>query len=346
MIVVGTDFHFGCRNDDEVFMERHFEYLENVFLPAVEQNKVTTFLHLGDLFDKRKIINIKTFDMVCERFFDKLKHINIVTLIGNHDIYYRNTNRVNSLRLLTGEYSNIHVVESFENMNIDGHRFGLMSWINRENAEEANGFIQTTDADILCGHFEIEGFEMMRGIRCEKGLKQDAFKRFRHVWSGHFHLRSKQGNIEYIGNPFDLTWADHNTEKGTFLFDSNGNRHYLDNHYRMFDIIQYNDDLVRNTDFADYKNKIVRVNVESLRHDNTMLNQFVSELQQYAYKVDINDVSELKMSDVSDAGITVESTIEKIHSTIDAMELNGLDKGRLKEYMRLIHDEAVERMEK
>ena len=47
--------------------------------------------------------------------------INFHCIVGNHDIYYKNTNDVNSLKeLIDGKYKNIHIYEDPTDVNIGG----------------------------------------------------------------------------------------------------------------------------------------------------------------------------------------------------------------------------------
>ena len=64
--------------------------------------------------DRRKFVSFKTAKEVRERFIYPLQHmkINFHCIVGNHDIYYKNTNDVNSLKeLIDGKYKNIHIYE-------------------------------------------------------------------------------------------------------------------------------------------------------------------------------------------------------------------------------------------
>jgi metallophosphoesterase superfamily enzyme len=85
-----------------------------VFFPAIEEHKVTTVLHLGDIFDRRKFINFYTLQTSKNFFFDVLrdKAIAMHAIIGNHDTYFSTTNEVNSADLLLPFYTNIHIYQN------------------------------------------------------------------------------------------------------------------------------------------------------------------------------------------------------------------------------------------
>ena len=350
MIIVGTDFHFGARNDDPVVMQAQLDFFDNVFFPAIKQHNVTHFLDLGDTWDKRKIHNIRTYNIFRERFFDKLEELGVQTimLIGNHDVYFKNTNEVNSVSILGKEYKNIHVVNGFEDIKIDNYTFGMMSWINNQNLDEAKQFIKTSQADIVCGHFEAVGFELLPGVKAEHGIDPGLFKRFDQVWSGHFHIPSKVGNFEYIGNPFDLNWSDYNQRKSVLLFDDNiGSRQFIENPYRLSSSITYTDDIdILTYDFDKHKNKFVRVNVETMNvKDNSKFSLFIDKLQQVSYNLDVSETGKIEFSvgDEVEANAEID-TLSKIVSVVGSMELSGLDKGKLTSMFTQLYSDAEEKM--
>ena len=350
MIIVGTDFHFGARNDDPVVMQAQLDFFDNVFFPAIEKHKVTHFLDLGDTWDKRKIHNIRTYNIFRERFFDRLEAMGVETimLIGNHDVYFKNTNDVNSVSILARDYDNIHVVDGFEDIRIGNYTFGMMSWINNQNLAEAKAFIDSSKANIVCGHFEAVGFEVLPGIKAEHGIDPKLFDRFEQVWSGHFHIPSQVGNFEYIGNPFDLNWADYNQRKSVMLFDeTTGTREFINNPYRLFAKVDYDDSIdVLTFDFEQYRNKFVRVAIESMAvKDNSKMSLFVDKLQQVAYNLDVSETGTIEFSQPDDIDSDTQiDTLGKIVQTVGAMEVNGLDKGKLTNMLSQLYQDATEKM--
>ena len=81
--------------------------------------------------------------------------------------------------------------------------------------------IKTQDYDVLCGHFEIQGFEMTKGNYNEHGLDQETFKTKIPVWSGHFHIKSKQTNIDGLAKWFQIKKS--NSENKNYYVEFIGN---------------------------------------------------------------------------------------------------------------------------
>ena len=66
---------------------------------------------------------------------------------------------------------------------------------------------------------KINGFEMHRGAYCNSGMENEIFKKFDTVLSGHFHHKSDNGNVYYLGTPYELTWQDYADKKGFHIFE-------------------------------------------------------------------------------------------------------------------------------
>ena len=76
-------------------------------------------------------------------------------LVGNHDIYYKNTLRVNAPGELLEGYGNISVYTEPTTIDIDGLPVLLLPWICDENYERTLGVIDESDAPVCMGHLEI-----------------------------------------------------------------------------------------------------------------------------------------------------------------------------------------------
>ena len=106
-----TDTHYGGKNDNLQFASFQRQFYEGTFFPILEREGVTTILHLGDVFDRRKYSNFNTLKLAKEMFFDPARDFKIHMLVGNHDAYFKNSNEVNSVTLTCAEYNNITVYQ-------------------------------------------------------------------------------------------------------------------------------------------------------------------------------------------------------------------------------------------
>ncbi len=114
-----------------------------------------------------------------EMFFEPLAKlgVDVHMLAGNHDTYFKNTNDVNSVDLLLGEYaSSFNIIDGPSEIYVGPHKVCMMPWICPENQEESMEMLKNTDAKFCMGHFEISGFAMYRGMPSEGGLDRGIFR--------------------------------------------------------------------------------------------------------------------------------------------------------------------------
>jgi DNA repair exonuclease SbcCD nuclease subunit len=259
-VAIITDTHYGCKKGSK-YIHDYFElFYKNVFFPTLEEHGVKTVIHMGDAFDSRKSIDYQSLDWSKRVVFDPLKKYDVHMIIGNHDTYYKNTNSVNSPELLLQTYSNIRTYSDPTEISIDGLKILLLPWINSENEEKTLKMIQKTTSKIAMGHLECQGFRVNRQLVMEHGLDSNIFKNFTKVFSGHYHTRSNNECVFYLGNPYEMYWTDVNDTRGFHIFDTETLEHTpINNPYKLFYNIYYEDTPYQIFDATEYKNKIVKV---------------------------------------------------------------------------------------
>ena len=340
-----TDQHFGARNDSIAFLDFFEKFYNDIFFPSLVANNIDTVLVLGDTFDRRKYVNFYALQRSKEMFFDRLSSagISVHMLAGNHDTYYKNTNDVNSPDLLLREYTNINVIDSPTTIQVDGVDICMIPWICPDNYQQCLDEMKNTKAEICMGHFEIAGFSMYRGMESHDGLSKDTFSKFDLVFSGHYHHRSNDGQIHYLGNPYELTWQDYNDPRGFHLFDT-GTRQldFVQNPYRMFERLEYSD---RETDPIDLdpldlKDLYVKLIVVD-KTDYYKFDRFIQKLYNKGcsdIKI-VEDLSEFGEGEV-DEEISLEDTLSVLTNYVDSIQTD-VDKDQVKTFMRTLYTEAV-----
>ena len=347
-IALITDTHFGARNDNLNFNEYFYQFYEGVFFPYLQQNNIKTCIHLGDCFDRRKYVSYRTAKDFRERFiipFNTLG-IDLHMLVGNHDIYYKNISDVNSLTELIGtKHNNIHIYEDATEVDFDGLPILLMPWITQANELYAEGMIDETKADICLGHLEINGFQMNKNVIISQGGKdKEFFRKFDTVMSGHFHHKSDDGQIYYLGTPYEIYWNDWEDPKGFHIYDTETRElERIVNPYSIYEKIYY-DDTKENYlehDTSKYANKYVKLIVVN-KKDLYQFDQFLDKMytaDAYDIKI-VEDFSDLDASSVSDDIVeNTEDTVTLLNKYIDDLSID-LSKDRLKNQMKSLYTEA------
>ena len=344
-LAIITDTHFGARNDNLNFNEYFFKFYDNVFFPTLEERGITTCVHMGDVVDRRKYISYRIANDFRERFVNRFKEmdIDLHIIIGNHDTYYKNTSEVNSMEELVGSdrfkiYTGPEVVE-FDNTPIL-----FIPWINSNNYEASMDALDTANADIVMGHLEVNGFEMHKGHMAEGKQEKKLFRRFETVFSGHFHHKSDDGQIFYLGTPYEIFWNDYDDPKGFHIFDTDTRElERIVNPYTLFEKIYYDDTTedYKKHDVSKYKEKYVKLIVVN-KKDLYQFDLFTDRLLKAdAYEVKIiEDFSELDANNVSDDIVeNTEDTMTLLEKYIDDLDVT-LDKKRLKNTMKSLYNEA------
>ena len=340
---------FGMRGDSLEFHNHYRKFYETVFFPFLVKHNIKVIYQLGDMFDRRKFINYNTLYLTRQYFFNLARELGITihTLIGNHDVYYKNTLDINSSKLLLTEYENLIVHQNPKTVEIDGIPVDIIPWICSENEKEIAEFIRNSTSQICFGHFEIAGFEMDRGNVCHEGLDKKMLRRYDVVLSGHFHHKSSDGHITYVGTPGEMTWADFNDPRGFHTFDTDTrNLKFIENPYTIFKRISYDDtnqdfDFWRDYDYEQFKSSYVKIVV--LNKQNPYLFDTVLD---NIYKVSPADISVVEdftdMMTDNDPDIVdqAEDTITILNSYIDNLALN-VDSAKLKLLMRELYVEAL-----
>lgn len=336
------------RGDSIQFHQLYQEFYEKQFFPYLKEHGITHIFQLGDLFDRRKYINFNTLFLSKKYFFDHIEANNLVfhTILGNHDISYRNTLEVNSSALLLEGYKSITVHTEAKTLDVDGVSIDLIPWICKENEAEIAEYLKNTKSQICFGHFEISGFEMDRGNVCHEGIDRSMLSKYEIVLTGHFHHKSSDGAIFYVGTPGEMTWADYNDPRGFHIFDTETRElEFIENPYRMFYKILYDEtkedlESVKNKNYAQYANRIVKVVVVN-KTNHILYEMFLDALYQavpldVTVVEDFTDYSEISDDDVIDQADDTSTILDKY---IETLELE-VDKNTLKNLMKEIYFEA------
>ena len=260
-IAILTDTHFGARKGSK-YLHDYFEiFYKNIFFPTLEEHGIKTVIHMGDAFDSRKSIDYQSLEWAKRVVFEPLKHFDVHMIVGNHDCYFKNTNHVNSPSLLLQNYSNIKTYSSPQTTKIGGLDIMMLPWICSENYDETLKEIKKSKAEIAMGHLELQGFRVNRNLVMEEhGIDPKIFDKFTKVFSGHYHTRSDNGKIFYLGNTYEMYWNDVNDTRGFHIFDTETLEHTpINNPYKLFYNVYYEDTPYQMFDTTEYANKIVKV---------------------------------------------------------------------------------------
>jgi DNA repair exonuclease SbcCD nuclease subunit len=349
-IAIITDTHWGVRNDNIAFLDNSKKFLDTIFFPYLEKNGINTVLHLGDIVDRRKYININTARRLREDFLEPLtaKSLDVYMVAGNHDTYYKNTNEVNSLRELVAMYPYMKIFDKApEVVKFDNLPITLIPWICDENRKESIERIRSSGTSIAAGHLEIQGFEMYRGSIVSHGDDRSLFDRFDMVLSGHYHHRSSDGTVFYLGSHGEFTWSDYDDPRGFHVLDTETRElTFIENPYKMFKKVWYNDSsddfLNMEIDYSQFKGTLLKVIVQE-KSNVFWFDKFIENIES-ENPVDIQIVEDhlnLNLEEDSDIVNEAESTIDIFKKYINGFDEKTVNKVKLEKKIVEIYNEAL-----
>ena len=342
-VAIITDQHFGFKKGSKLYLDYFQKFYDEVFFPTIEKLGITTVLDLGDTFDNRKGCDLYSLDWAKRNYFSRLasNKVSVISIVGNHTAYYKNTNDINTIDLLLREYDNIRILSECEQITVGNLDILFIPWINQENSARTYKMIKESKAKVAMGHLELNGFVATHGHTMEHGADFECYDKFKQVFSGHYHTRSNNGRIYYLGNPYEMFWNDVNDKRGFHIYDTETLKlKTVDNPNQLYKIINYNDTPRQLFKFSEYSGKIVKVIVRQKTSEKEY-DMFMDALFN-ANPVDVKVIE--RTDDIIFGGDIVnqtEDTMTLLDNYVDDLETD-LNKSRIKGLIKEIYQEACE----
>lgn len=381
-IALLADTHFGVRNDTAAFYDSFDSFYTNTFFPTVDRLKIKHILHLGDVFDRRKYVNFQTLAKTREMFFVPMQDrgMEMKVILGNHDVYYKSTNRLNAVSLLLGEYlsgynpvidetlgrfetdtrrslmnvNNVAIYDKPCEANIFGMDALVLPWINPENYEASMKLIKESRQQLVLGHLEITGFHMYKGMVCDHGVDPRIFQKFEQVLTGHFHHQSKNGPVHYVGAPYEMIWSDFDDPRGFHIMDTETlELEFVQNPDKMFYRVRYDDsaDVPGHSrpgpdiePSPDWKGKYLKI-IVIRKKDPYAFDQFMDQVwatQPFDVTLVEDEALDIdKVMDGKEQTLIIDDTPTVLNAYVDAINNIDVNKPALKKLMIELYTEAV-----
>lgn len=345
-----TDTHLGARNGSQVFRSLFRSYYEEVFFPYLSEHGIHTIIHCGDFFDNQTKISVLDLDYVANEFLPLLDEYNVHmhVLAGNHDVPYRNTNKICSLSVLDSSNVTVHKDKLACIGNGGAYNVYLCPWMHNDTQED---FIEQLTAlgsknTDLFGHFDVAGAKMYKHSKVsEYGMNPDVFKRFHAVYSGHFHTPSQYGNIQYLGALFHYTWEDWNDWRGFHVYDDEtGNMEAVENPICLFDKFDFDDvlELIKTESKEElpsyFEGKILELQINSA-HDPVKIKDVIHQIESFR-PVSLNVMDSTIVETIVDDE-TVEESLER--KEIQTYFYSSIEKNSRSNDLKVLFDDIHER---
>lgn len=215
-----SDTHLGVRTNSREWMDIIDDYFKNTFIPLLkkESKPGDVLVHCGDVFDSRQSINLYVLNKGLDIFEEINKIMPIYMIIGNHDIFMKYSNEINSLKIFK-HMPDIHIYQEPTLVQLGPKKALFMPWV-----EDSNDFVEIVNApenhaDIMFCHTDIKGMSFNKFVKIDEGSDPEKFLHFERVYSGHIHYAQKYKNVRMLGCPYELTRSDSGNKKSIWLLD-------------------------------------------------------------------------------------------------------------------------------
>jgi len=213
-----TDLHFGANHNNINYCHYQQNIFKNQIMPLINEGNISRLKIIGDIFDNKKTLDVYILNAIKDIF--KQINIPIDIVLGNHDLYYSNSNTLTSVDSLK-EFKNINIIKNVESITEHGKKIMHVPYLNTD--ESITNFIsqvKSYNPDILYGHFDVNEFYLANNILIKKGFDISLLSNIPLVVLGHIHIKQSKKNIHYIGPPWDINWGDVFSPKGIYTIDN------------------------------------------------------------------------------------------------------------------------------
>jgi DNA repair exonuclease SbcCD nuclease subunit len=223
ILVIGdTHLGLGYPNSVDKWFKVHKEYFEDFLLPLVKRDLGPNdiVVHCGDLFDNRSVIPINILNFAQNLLEQISKICPVHILIGNHDLYTKSSNDVNTVKLYK-YIPNVTVYEEPTRIDFYGKSILMLPWVEKK-IDQVSILKKFSGCDYLFCHSDLNGARMhLTSVAHKNSDKIDVeeFSGYKNVYSGHIHILQVNKNFTFVGNNFEMDRNDINNQKGVFILD-------------------------------------------------------------------------------------------------------------------------------
>jgi DNA repair exonuclease SbcCD nuclease subunit len=230
-ILLFSDAHVHSHKSSLKRLQHCLDALKWVFETAVD-NDIKDVLFLGDLFQDREKIQVLPYQLTYE-VLKKYCHgddpkVRLHLLIGNHDMWFADKTGISSIYPF-GSLSGVRIINKCETINIAGLDIDFLPFtLNPPKALEA---FLTGNSSVLCGHIALDGAQLNTLYKTQADIsveydnemvKVDSkiFQPWKKVFLGHYHGAQIIKNVEYVGSPLQINFAEAYQEKHVIILDT------------------------------------------------------------------------------------------------------------------------------
>ena len=362
-VLVFTDLHIGLKGAQKNRLAICARVVKKIIDYTVA-NGIGTILFLGDWNHTRVSTENNALNVSYHLMQALAKVAKVYAILGNHDIYMKNSLDINSL-VIFKDLANVVLVDKVMEASINGNKSLLIPWLGDLTAYDKES------QDMLFGHFDISSKFLIKSYVADnaaKGVSEelgkelsadkdlglvgdlvgdfvDVAKKTGKIFSGHIHghkeFLSKGRWFSFVGSPYQQNLGELGCKCGFYVIDEANNAKFVElegipKHVEVRVSQMLKDDF----DFSCIKGNIVHkiydVDIEAA--DDAKLSQKINDQQPYEelmpdYEVALKDTPTTEITDESIALIK-KSKMEYVKRYVEnidkkTLEAEGLEADKL-----------------
>lgn len=329
-VLVFTDLHIGLKGAQKNRLAICVKVVKQI-IDCVKKNGIGTVIFLGDWNHTRVSTENNALNVSYKLMQALSKEAKVYAILGNHDIYMKNSLDINSL-VIFNDLPNVEVVEKVTEVSINGNKSLLIPWLG-----DVSNYAKESQ-DMLFGHFDISSKFLIKSYVADNkqqtmseslsaeldadidlqedigdlvGDFVDIAKKSGKIFSGHIHghreFLSKGRWFSFVGSPYQQNLGEIGYKCGVYVIDESNTAKFIElvgipKHVE----VRTSQMLKENFDFSCIKGNIVHkiYDIDLEAADDAKLSQRINDMQPYEelmpdYEVALKDPSTVDVADES-----------------------------------------------
>ena len=217
-----SDLHFGVHANSTKWLDILLDWTNNWLTDQVKRSDPDDILFIfGDIFENRQSINVNVQQKTKAAINRLSKLIKIHILLGNHDVYYADSNEVTSMNIFD-DNPNMTIYSKPQVVNYCGIDVLVLPWDKDPNSVAKIAAEHAGRCRNMFGHMDVNGMIYDNTRPVLSGMDRKVLKDFDLVALGHIHWRQTSDNILYLGSPYHTERSDIGNDKGLHILSNDG----------------------------------------------------------------------------------------------------------------------------
>lgn len=367
-ILVFTDLHFGIHSNSQSYIDicsNTLKWISNY----CSKNSIKDIVFMGDFFDSRASIDVKTLNSATQSLYELADSgVNISLILGNHDIYLRDSTSIHSL-LAFGGRNGIEVVDTPSiRLNKNGDSILFLPWLYGSQSKKIT---VPENTKLVFSHHNFppsffmgatkkktnrsDTYSSRTPYEDEYGIQQEVLetvvKNEGLFFSGHIHQRKeipvgKSSKIIIEGSPYETSWGFGGVKCGAYVVDTiNADYEFVENPFNMVHAEIRTSSPDEDFNKIDFPRSIVRLNVDTQESFDTIskLQAKINSKKPFAVentKYEFTVAEFVGSRDEKNDGTVQQTVSGKVFSKLDYV-LNAIDKSDFSMFSFIKDDETV-----